>query len=460
MYAQYKIHVRHRSGVVYILALMLLALCTTLGVTFSMSANLQLQAAANQGRILNARMSAEGGLDYICYLLRGEVVSAGSDEELLESIADLLRSALEGPGKLPDGSITCDGQTVAVPPFSYTGASGSFSVAVAIMPDSMVGLTVTGLCGAARRLAGLRMAVQGGGGASFAHGIITNGPLRVAGNGKIRGANDPSEAQVYSATTENLVFDLSGNSYIEGDVFATNPNGTYSLTGNSKIAGCRGNDPELPDHAHMGAPPFDIPEVDGSPFEPFATNIVDGNRSGNYSLSNIRIPAGTNPRFSGNYTISGVIYIETPNIVTFTGNTTIKGVIVTEDAGDEAYNANKIEFQGNTTLNGVDSLPDLPEYTALKDLPGSLILAPGFGLDFHGNFGTVAGCMAADKFSFYGNSGGTIYGSIINYGQTEMVMQGNSTFWFDQSNAVDNPSGFASGGAAVLVIVAQSYTES
>jgi len=449
------------SGVVYILALLLLVMCTALAAAFTNATDLNLKMADNEAKLLNARMSAEGGLAYFCYLLEDETVSGGDEAAILESVADLLRPSLEGAGKLPAGSITCDGQTVVVPPVSFTGASGSFSATVAFVEDSIVGLTVTGLSGQARRSVGLRMEIQGGGGgASFGQGIITNGPIQINGNAKIRGVNDPSEAEVYSATDENLVFKLTGNSQIEGDVYASNPDATYNLSGNSKIAGCKWNNPDLPDHVHVGVDPIEIPEVDGSPFEPYATDIIAGNRSGNYTLSNIRIVAGANPRFSGNYTIKGVIYVETPNIVTFTGNTTIKGVIVTEDAGDEAYNSNKIKFRGNTSLQGVGSLPDDPEYAGLKDLPGSMLLAPGFGIDFHGNFGTVVGCMAADKFSFYGNCGGTVHGSIINYGQTTMTMTGNSNFYFDHSDVEEDPAGFGGGsGASVLSVVPSSYVE-
>ena len=455
-------HLSNRRGVVYVLALLLLAVCTALAGALAVSANVNLKIADNETNILNARMSAEGGLSYVCYLLANEPISTGSDEEILNSIADLLRPSLEGPGKLPDGGISCNGRTVTVPPVSFSGANGTFSVTVVMMPDSTVGLKVTGLSGSAKRSAGIRMAaeVDSGGGPLFGHGIITNGTIQLAGNSKIRGANNAFEAQVYSASTEDQVFTLSGNSTIEGDVFATNSYATATLTGNSKIAGCKWNSANLDDHVHTGVEPFEIPEVDSSPFEPLAINPVT-QTSGNYSLSNIRIPAGTNPHFSGNYTLRGVIYIEAPNNVTFSGNTTIEGVIVAEDAGEDAYTANRIKFTGNTTLRGADSLPDLPEYAGLKELPGSMLLAPGFGVDFYGNFGTVIGVMAAEQFSFHGNCGGTIHGSILNYGQTPMIMQGNSNFYFDQSDAAESPSGFAGGhGQPVLVIVPMSYAES
>lgn len=452
---------RRRAGIVYILALLLLAVSTALAAALATTANMNLQAGNNQMKIVDARMAAEGGLSYVCYLLENEPISGSTDAEILDSIADLLRPALEGPGKLPPGSITSDSQSVLVPTVSVSGMSGTFSVAIAMMADSTVSLAISGQSGAARRVAGIRMEVQGGLGDVFANGIVTNGPIQISGNGKLRGVNNPSEAKVYSAATRNPVFNLSGNSYIEGDVFATNPSGTISLSGNSKIAGCRNGDPELSDHVHMGVDPFELPEVDASPFVPLATNIVDASTpvSGNFSMSNIRIVAGRNPHFSGNYTLRGVIYIESPNMVTFSGNTIIAGIIITEDAGDNAYITNRIDFQGNTTLNGADSLPDLPEYAALKALPGSMILAPGFGLDFHGNFGTISGCMAADQFSFHGNCSGTMKGTILNYGQTEMIFQGNSTFYFDLADSVENPAGFTS-GTPVLVIVPMSYTES
>ena len=75
-------------------------------------------------------------------------------------------------------------------------------------------------------------------------------------------------------------------------------------------------------------------------------------------------------------------------------------------------------------------------------MTGSSILAPGFGLSFTGNFGTVGGCMAADSFTFTGNAGGTIRGSIINYSNSQFSLSGNSAIVIDRSGTPTTPTGF------------------
>jgi hypothetical protein len=185
--------------------------------------------------------------------------------------------------------------------------------------------------------------------------------------------------------------------------------------------------------------------VDPTVFQPFAVNIVDGNTStsGNKTFTNIRIKAGTNPTFSGNTTLKGVIFVEQPNRVTFAGNTTMTGMIVTQTAPSNTYTSNTISFTGNTTFSGVENLPDTSDFHVLRTMPGSSILAPGFGLTFTGNFGTVGGCMAADSFSFTGNAGGTIRGGIINYSDSQFSLTGNSSIIVDRSGTPTTPPGFA-----------------
>jgi hypothetical protein len=76
-------------------------------------------------------------------------------------------------------------------------------------------------------------------------------------------------------------------------------------------------------------------------------------------------------------------------------------------------------------------------------MPGSFILAPGFGLEFVGNFGTVGGGMAADEFKFTGNAGGLVRGMIINYSDSAFTLTGNSRIRFDRSSSPDIPPGFS-----------------
>jgi hypothetical protein len=75
-------------------------------------------------------------------------------------------------------------------------------------------------------------------------------------------------------------------------------------------------------------------------------------------------------------------------------------------------------------------------------MPGSFILAPGFDLTFNGNSNTTNGCMAANSFSFGGCPGGTIDGSIIDYGGTPTISFGGTHLTFEPATSGGHPAGF------------------
>jgi hypothetical protein len=178
---------------------------------------------------------------------------------------------------------------------------------------------------------------------------------------------------------------------------------------------------------------------------------------GNQTFENIKIAAGTNPTFSGNITINGIVYIESPNTVAFTGNTTIMGLIVADGDIDSPISTDQIQFAGNLTSQSVSQLPGDSVFDGLRDQTGTFILAPGFECSFTGNFSTVNGAIAASGVSFTGNANGTITNSVINYSQEPMSLTGNARLYFDRSASVDNPSGFSSN--QVLEFLPSSYSE-
>ena len=266
----------------------------------------------------------------------------------------------------------------------------------------------------------------------------------MSGNATIAGLNDAAEGSVLTSTyADPKAIELSGSCDIAGDVYVSNPSGYVSMTGNVTVRGANASDPEILDHIHIGGGDVLFPEPDPTVFEPFATNILDSNTrtDGTTTFTNLRILANTNPDFSGDITIRGVVYIETPNRVTFSGNLNITGVIVTQDTGGLDPDNNYIHFTGNTSTQGVQALPDEPQFARLRDLPGTFLLAPGFSAKFTGNFGTVNGSMAANQFQFAGNAGGTVQGWLINLGDTEMELADSANVQIDQSGVDALPSG-------------------
>ena len=84
-------------------------------------------------------------------------------------------------------------------------------------------------------------------------------------------------------------------------------------------------------------------------------------------------------------------------------------------------------------------------------------MAPGFHLSFGGSFNTLNGAIAGNGIEFFGNAGGTIEGSVINYSDEDMTLSGNSDLLFNRSGTVEIPAGFVP--EIILEYDLTSYTE-
>ena len=437
------------------LAIILLGVLVTLGVSHALLTNATLMQAKNLADVQAAQSQAEGGLEFFNYVLGTCSIEGGaSGQDLLDALAVALGEHMDGTANLAGQTVVYDGATITVPDIVLSDGR-SFQARLQLDASDQVVLQVTGSNGEIDRTVGLAYALTSGGGGGgvgspgsgtwfFDYGIASRSKIQITGNAKILGANDASEAAMLSATyTDDEAMKMTGNADIAGDVYLSNPNAYATLTGNVSVGGASKWSGDLDDHIHIGIGDVEFPEVDPTVFELFATNIVDSSTStdGDKTFTNIRIAANTNPTFSGNITINGVIFIEQPNQVHFSGNLTMKGVIVTEDAGDDVYDENTIKFTGNSNFEGVEALPDTAEFHELRQMPGAFVLAPGFGLQFTGNFGAISGTMAADEFKFTGNAGGVISGMVINYSDSAFTLTGNSMLIIDRSADVARSGG-------------------
>jgi len=84
-------------------------------------------------------------------------------------------------------------------------------------------------------------------------------------------------------------------------------------------------------------------------------------------------------------------------------------------------------------------------------------MAPGFAASFGGSFATLNGAIASNGIEFFGDAGGTINGSVINYSDEEMSLSGNSDLYFNRSDTVKVPAGFVQD--IVLQYDPTSYSE-
>jgi hypothetical protein len=446
---------RQERGFATIAAMVLLAVFAALSVTFFAASNGAMLQAENQTHVQEALLAAESGLSFHTYVLKQVSMGSGlQGSALMDALHTKLANEAQIAGNLGGAGLTYAGGVLTVPAITLDGGR-SFTATFYNCSGANLSLKVTGHSGSVSRCVMMTCSVSQGQAFCPEAGIVTRGAVNLTGNDSIKGANTATEGEIYTATAAVTAITMTGNAKIQGDVYATNPDAQASLTGNISIGGATGA--AVANHVHFGAAPIDIPEVDPTVFAPYATNIVDGSTStnGNKTFTNIRIKAGTNPTFSGNITIKGVVYIEKPNKVNFSGNLNFTGVVVTDPG--HATAGNELNFTGNTASSAIETLPDTADFHALRTMKGAFILAPGFTTKFAGNFGTVNGMMAAEAFTFTGNAGGTVRGSIINYGTSTFGMSGNASLIFDHSAYKDTIPGLAA--PAKFSIDPSSYVE-
>jgi hypothetical protein len=279
------------------------------------------------------------------------------------------------------------------------------------------------------------------------YGIASRSPIEMRGSPTILGANAGWEGSVLSATSVTLdAVDLVGHVEVSGDVAVSGAGARINTRGSVTIGG-----EEIYD-----APEPEWPTVCTSQFAAYATNVFDGGTSGERVLTNTRIPPGTNPTFNSDVLIQGVLYIESPNHVTFNGNATVRGTVVMQDHA-AGLPANEIFFAGNVESYAIETLPPEPQFAALRGLTGTFLLAPGAHAKFAGNFGTLNGWMVASGYEFAGNAGGTVRGTIVNLADSYFRIDGDVDLRFDKSGDTDNPAGLVA--TYSLASVKGSYGE-
>jgi len=277
----------------------------------------------------------------------------------------------------------------------------------------------------------------------FDFGVASKGPLSLSGNVEIEGVNLQVESNAYIESLNNLLsLSIIGNSHIAGNVKIVNPLAMVHLQGGKAgIGGATGA--AAMNHVQIGVAPCEFPEMDPTTFIPYATRVLTSSdsTSANATYENLRIPAGMNPSFSGNVTLKGVVYVEYPNVVTFSGGVNVTGIIVTDGPPTDNSATSKLKFTGNVTGQPISQLPQEPQFAGLQSQMGTFIMAPGFQVGFGGSF-TTFGAIAANGIELWGNAGGTIRGSIVNYSDAPMTLQGNTDLYLNRSGLSEVPAGF------------------
>jgi len=442
------------SGMVLPLTMIFLVVAVVIAGMVLSSGVTGLRQSVNQKEAHQARLAAESGAGYLSALIQ-RIPLSGTNAPI-EDINVGLSSTIA------NASVYVQGGVLYVHPISIeNGSGGMFSAQISATGSNYL-LTVTGTSGTTARTVSLELSEQDAmNSAIFDNGFLLGGKLLMTDNAIFQGLNSPSEARVFTNyIADGEAFDLSGNATLSGDLQAANPDGYASVSNNVSIGGETdySEDGAIWDHIHFGAPFVELPRPDTTIFEPQATTTISGKRAGPLTFTNIRIPANTNPKFTGTINLRGVIYVETPNKIKFGGNVTITGVIVTEDPGPGQIADNSINFTGSTFFYDISDLPDTPEHALLRSMPGTAILAPGFEVEFAGSFGTTAGTLAAEKFTLSGNSGGTVKGFVVSYSDEPFTMSGDTSLTIDRSSYPTVPPGLES-GITVLKPILSTYKE-
>ena len=453
-----------RHGVALVIAMIFLAIFSSLALAMLTMSSTNVQVADNHCKANRALESAQSGLEVMNYWLgRVSIPGTVAPGDRFTNLASYVNNDLATVGISAANAYEDDGHpALSFGNITINSLLGQIFLASIQKTDNVdvLQLDVRGYAGSITRTIKANYNFETREHNVFNYGVASRGPLSLLGNIEMSGTNVAVEADVYiESNSENEALSIIGNSQIAGNVTITNPDAYVTLQGGQ--AGIGGETGEAAmDHVSVGDDPVEFPVPLSGYFEQYVQNTFDPavhDTSADNTFENIRIPGGTNPTFSGSTTLNGIVFIETPNVVTFTGNVNITGIIVGDGDMNDNSGANQIIFLGNVASAPVTDLPETAQFDQVREETGTFLIAPGFGASFGGSFDTLNGAIAANGINFFGDAGGTINGSIVNYSDTPMTLSGNSDLFFNRSGMDEVPAGF--GPEIILHYISSSYSE-
>ena len=439
-----------RKGSALVMTVILMCFLMTLSLTLSQLSVAEIRHSDSQAIGRKAHNIAESGLGFMTFIFRGCYLSSSTNAgNILSRLGTELAEQLYDQSEI-SSTPSVVGSTVRVPAISLGG--GSFTTTLTyIDADPMeLQMQVTGTFDGTSRTVQRTfrsMTVMSG---VFQFGIATPGTVSVDGSALMAGYTPDQDwaATILSCSAEAIAIEVGGSAVITGDLYVTGVDNINIATGGLSVGGETDPNIILNDHCHFSVDPPEWPEVNIQPFIDAMTSpvtITPSTPSQDYpeEFTNVIIEAGTNPTISKSV-VNGVLYIKAPNNVKFSGNVVINGVIITEKKAGESLANCTIEFTGNVDFPGVGVLPDTAAYTDLKELTGTILLAPGFKLDFSGSSNTASGVMAADQFAFTGNSelSGDMFGTVLGLTDAPLILTGSTDLRFNRPDDDQDPAGF------------------
>ncbi|MCK4886575.1 MAG: hypothetical protein KAS96_04245 [Planctomycetes bacterium] len=427
-----KIYLRSK-GCVLVISMIFMVLLSVISIGMATMSDNNLQIANNYSKGSRAIESAQSGLEILRHYLDDKPI-----QPTLQGVASELPSSMSPYINLGHKTVSMLSITLSSPSKQSYDALITQSI-----DDTTLQADITGKCGDISRTIRTNFDFEETGNSVFDFGVATKGPLDMTGQAEIDGVNTVDiaiEAGVYIEGVDGLdgdSFSITNNASVAGNVSIADPDGTYDVGDNAYVGGVQGDENVI-----VGVDYVEFPTPNPDYFSIYATgDVIDSatNLNDYPVLNNVTIDANTNPTFASNVTINGVLFIETPNQVSFAGQTIINGVIVGDGSLDNPDSS--LTFSGQVISNDASGL-DEEQFGEIVNETGTFILAPGFSLDFSGQASTINGAIAGSGISFTGQAGGTINGSIINYSTDVMTLTGQTSLTFNRSGSDSNPSGF------------------
>jgi len=447
MWAYIRKHKKLYCGSALIISMIFLAIFSSMAVGMFTMSSKNIQMTDNHHKANIAQGSALSGLEVMGYWLSqvsmpGTVATSARFDYIINFVQTDLAS-----NSISNISTTYDSSVLSIANVDLDGSGDNyFSATIQSIDPNRMRMQITGSSGTITRTITVDYRYDRRDTSAFDYGIATKGPLYLKGKVDLdlNGPNVAITSGVHIESDDDTVLTIIGNSQIADNVNVTNSDGEVILQGNNASIGGETGQDAIDNHVTLGADATDFPYPDTSYFEQYVQNVIDSgtDTSTDITFENVRIAAGTNPTFSGDVTLEGIVFIETPNVVTFTGNASVVGIIVGDGDVNDDSETNQIEFTGNVTSLPVSALPDEAQFSGIKNETGTFIMAPGFSVSMGGNFTTTNGGIAANGISFSGNAGGTISGSIINYSDNIMSITGSTDLTFERSSETEIPAGF------------------
>ncbi len=449
---------RNNKASALIIAMVFIIVFASLSVALVSLSGTNIQIASNQHKLGLARASADSGLEFVRYWLSRVYIPGDTlPSDRFARLCNLVQANMAASGVY--ATFDYNGEVITginFPCIEFDPVSGQGFTA-AIRPDAydskLFQVYITGTGQNIGRTIKVNYKFISQNNSAFNYGVATRGPLSLAGNIQLEGYNISVESDVYiESLKENEALSIIGNSQIAGEVKIVNPEAYATLQGGKVSVGGQ-KAPQAYNHIDIGIPPADFPV----PLPNIFRHYIEGDIDMNDTIhTNVRIPPNTNPNFAGGTQFSGILFIESPNVVVFSGHVSITGIIIGNGNLNDNSGINSLHFLGT-----VDSYPvaDLnpSQFGELVNETGTFLMAPGFAVSFGGNFETLNGVIAANGVEFFGNAGGIINGSVINYSTEAMTLSGNSDLMFNHSGITEAPSGF--GPQIILDYIPNSYSE-